>query len=56
MKPLAVSRNIDLRVYDKITCATACLQAVLGEVPEKRCWQYSSGTHLALLLHFVRSF
>jgi len=28
-----------------MTCATACLQAVLGEVQEKHCWQAGSGTH-----------
>jgi hypothetical protein len=29
-------------------CATACLQAMLLELPEEHCFKESSGTHISL--------
>ncbi len=37
--PHASRRTEYLRDYNKMTCATACLQAVLLELPEKYCLQ-----------------
>jgi hypothetical protein len=36
------------KASNKMMCATACLQAVLLEVPEKHCLLASSGTQLDL--------
>jgi hypothetical protein len=48
-------RNFVIRSSNKKTCATACSQAVLLELPEKQFLQVICGTHIELYFHFVRS-